>query len=462
MFTRIVRNFAKIRVPRDFSGELELRKNNWERITKGEPIAYIGGQPLKAEANGVIMKPLFRQGSSVSEGAEIYQFFDFGGLKFGLSLFLAPLITLYLIKLEIELRHPSASIRRIKKTLIQPKPGPRVEGPLIENPELTHWWIKRLEEPIRRGVDVVYGPKGIGKSTFMRRLCHVISNPEVLEKYSDTKTQFVSMYFDLKEQKENLWLNLYSALGAQGYSRNNKIMLGDCLKDLTEQGKKPILIFDNVQDILQGDYKSSEGAALIKELVIDFAGKRLAKVILVSSDQHISDKIRYLSIIDEECDVHDFLFSYQEGEEVIQWMNQVAKMYSRSPTTEDLQVYLKHHGSLRKFYEFCFYCKEMTLREYLKETIKKRLTTLRTQIKVSRTEEDELKEVLKPLFEHSVMEFPGEMEGLFLRLIEKNFIRRFDEDYITFNSRTSESVLRVYFGEHGDSEFLKELINEPR
>ena len=216
MFTRIARNFAKIRVPRDFSGELELRKNNWERVTKGEPIAYIGGQPLKAEANGIIMKPLSSQGSSVSEGAEIYQFFDFGGLKFGLSLFLAPLITLYLIKLEIELRHPSASIRRIKKTLTQPKPGPRVEGPLIENPELTRWWIERLEEPIRRGVDVVYGPKGIGKSTFMERLCHVISNPDMLKKYSDTKTQFVSVYVDLEARKENLWANLYSRLGVKG------------------------------------------------------------------------------------------------------------------------------------------------------------------------------------------------------------------------------------------------------
>ena len=100
--------------------------------------------------------------------------------------------------------------------MTQPKPEPKVKGHLIENSQLTLWWIEHLKEPIRRGVDVVYGPKGIGKSTFMERLCHVISNPDMLKKYSDTKTQFVSVYVDLEARKENLWANLYSRLGVKG------------------------------------------------------------------------------------------------------------------------------------------------------------------------------------------------------------------------------------------------------
>jgi len=152
MFTRIVRNFAKIRVPQGFSGELKLYKGNWERITKGEPIAYIGGQPLKAEANGIIMKPLSRQGSSVSEGAQIYRFFDFMfWLKVVLPIFLSPFVSLYIDhknipdkkkqselkeeeirihrrqeelkeletkikKREIELKDPQFSVQKIKET----------------------------------------------------------------------------------------------------------------------------------------------------------------------------------------------------------------------------------------------------------------------------------------------------------------------------------------------------------
>ena len=213
MFTRIVRNFAKIRVPQGFSGELKLYKGNWERITKGEPIAYIGNQTLRAESSGLIVSQLSQEGSLAIEGTQIYQFFDFTfWLKVALPIFLSPFVSLYIDhknlpdkkkqselkeeeiriqgmkrelkeletkikKREIELKDPQFSVQKIKETLNQPKPGPEVEGHLIENPELTRWWIEHLEEPIRRGVDVVYGPKGIGKSTFMERLCHVLSNP---------------------------------------------------------------------------------------------------------------------------------------------------------------------------------------------------------------------------------------------------------------------------------------------
>jgi len=123
MFTRIVRNFAKIRVPRDFSGELELRKNNWEMIIKGDPIAYIGSQPLKAEANGIIIKPLSRQGSSVSEGAEIYRFFDFMfWLKVILPIYLSPFVAHYIDRKnladkekQLELEEEEIRIQRMKR-----------------------------------------------------------------------------------------------------------------------------------------------------------------------------------------------------------------------------------------------------------------------------------------------------------------------------------------------------------
>jgi len=294
----------------------------------------------------------------------------------------------------------------------------------------------------------------------MERLCHVLSNPGMLKKYSDTKTQFVSFYLDFEARKDSLWANLYSRLGVKGYSTNDEVLFEECLEELVKERKKPVLIFDNVQHILLEVDNYSEGANFIRKLILNFSAKGLAKVILVSSDQHLPSRIGSLSTIDEGSDVKSFPFSYPEGEEVTNWMKQVAEMDSRSVTDEDLQLYLKHHGSLRDFKDFCSNYKDMTLREYLKESIKEFLKSLRIQIKDSKVDKAELEEVLKPLFQDSVMEFPGEMEGLFLRLIEKNFIRRFDEDYITFNSRISESAMRVYFGEHGDSEFLKELINE--
>jgi len=52
------------------------------------------------------------------------------------------------------------------------------------------------------------------------------------------------------------------------------------------------------------------------------------------------------------------------------------------------------------------------------------------------------------------------MEDFFLWLLEDNFIRRNKKFHFAFNSRISESAMRVYLEEHGDSEFLKEMINQ--
>ena len=123
MFSRFIRNFAKIRVPQGFSGELKLYKGNWERITKGDPIAFIGNQPLKAEAYGIIIKPLSRQGSSVSEGAEIYRFFDFMfWLKVVLPIFLSPFVSFYIDlknladkEKQLELEEEEIRIQKMKR-----------------------------------------------------------------------------------------------------------------------------------------------------------------------------------------------------------------------------------------------------------------------------------------------------------------------------------------------------------
>ena len=292
MLNQIKRNFHKLRVPQGYSGELRLYKFRFERFTQGESIAEIGGKSLFASGDGIVWKKLKQENLTVEEGTEIYEVVNFppwlriippnAAISF-LALFVAYLTymnqrkldkeQLQNTKIEIGLKDPQFSVQKIKETLTQAKRAPEVEGPLIENPELTCWWIEHLEEPIERGADVVYGPKGIGKSTFIERLCHVLSNPDMLKKYSDTKTQFVSVYVDLREQEGKLWLNLYSELGVRGYSINNKIILEDCLKDLIEEGKKPVLIFDNVQDILKGDYKSSEGASFIKDLILTFTAR---------------------------------------------------------------------------------------------------------------------------------------------------------------------------------------------
>ena len=131
-----------------------------------------------------------------------------------------------------------------------------------------------------------------------------------------------------------------------------------------------------------------------------------------------------------------------------------------SVTDEDLQLYLKHHGSLRDFKDFCSNYKDISLREYLKATIEDLLVSLRIQSNRLQVDKPELKKLFKPLFEGSVVEFPLKIENFFLWLLEDNFIRRNKKFYFAFNSRISESAMRVYFEEHGDSEFLKEIINQ--
>eukprot|EP00361_Fabrea_salina_P003068 CAMPEP_0202427504 /NCGR_PEP_ID=MMETSP1345-20130828/1709_1 /ASSEMBLY_ACC=CAM_ASM_000843 /TAXON_ID=342563 /ORGANISM="Fabrea Fabrea salina" /LENGTH=137 /DNA_ID=CAMNT_0049038233 /DNA_START=1 /DNA_END=411 /DNA_ORIENTATION=- len=133
MFSRVVRNFAKIRVPQGFSGELKLYKGNWQLVSKGEPIALIGNQTLRAESSGLIVSQLSQEGSPATEGTQIYRFFDFMSWAKMLLYISSPLVTLYLVQTELELRHPRSTFRKIRKTLTQPKPAPEVEGPLIEN-----------------------------------------------------------------------------------------------------------------------------------------------------------------------------------------------------------------------------------------------------------------------------------------------------------------------------------------
>ena len=479
MLNQIKRNFHKLRVPQGYSGDLRLHKVRFERFTQGESIAEIGGKSLFASGDGIVWKKLKQDSLTVEEGTEIYEVVNFprwlriiplnAAISF-LALFVAYLTymnqrkfnkeQLQNTKIEIGLKDPQFSVQKIKETLIQPKPEPKVKGPLIENPQLTRWWLERLEEPIERGVDVVYGPKGIGKSTFMERLCHVLSNPGMLKKYSDTKTQFVSVYLEIKKQQKGVWSTFYRGLGVKGDSTNDEVLLQKSLRELIDQGKKPILILDNLQNILPRIDDDSEGANFIKDLILTFTARGLAKVILLSSDQHLPDRVGSLSTIDKGSDVDAFQFSYQEGEEVTNWMKQVAEMYSRSVADEDLQLYLKYHGSLRDFKDFCSNYKEISLREYLKATIEDLLVSLRIQSNRLQVDKPELKKLFKPLFEGSVIEFPLKMEDFFLWLLEDNFIRRNKKFHFAFNSRISESAMRVYLEEHGDSEFLKGIINQ--
>jgi len=131
-----------------------------------------------------------------------------------------------------------------------------------------------------------------------------------------------------------------------------------------------------------------------------------------------------------------------------------------SVTDEDLQLYLKHHGSLRDFKDFCYNYKDISLREYLEVMISKVLDSLDGKLEKWKVKESEFKDLLKTLCRNPNMRFPYRMEDIFSDLLWSNLIRMCTESRITFNSKFSESVLRVYCGEPGDSEFLKELINK--
>ena len=220
-----------------------------------------------------------------------------------------------------------------------------------------------------------------------------------------------------------------------------------------------MLIFDTPEWIIFPHDNYSEGARFIRNLVLDLTEKRLAKVVIVTNENQFADRVRSLRLIDQDCDVHEFVFNCLEGEEVIKWMNQIGEIHNKSVSNEDLELFMKYYGSLRLFEKFCRE-KETDLRAFLRFFIGREITRARGRIRRSQVDESELDELVKPLFKDSKMKLPYQMESLFSGLIEDNILRKVSPLYVTFDSRISESALRVYFKEHGDSEFLKESINQ--
>ena len=498
MLARTARSFSKLRVPEGYSGDLKLFKFGFQTFSPGEEIARVGDKPLLAETSGMVWSTV-RDGLFVEEGLEIYEVFQFPSwfqtlpVKATLFFFGVYLVSLPFKNqskekqknLEESLFPPQPGVKpalignayyskknlnKLKEVLSRTKPEPETRGALIESPDLIVRWIEHLDWHMSRGVDVLYGPTGIGKSTFVKRLCHVLSNSRVLQKYSSTKTQFAPLYFDLEKIKGNLWESLYSNLGVVNHSRIGEALLKECLQELTKEGKIPIIIFDNAEFILPELDNDLQGARFIRDLILDLTEEGLAKVLLVTNEHQLPNRIRSLRLVDEGCDVHEFLFNYLEGDEVINWMNQVAAMYNRPVNKKDLELFLKYNGSLRRFEHFCARHNDIGLREYLKYSIQKQLDLLTIQIQKSQVDQSELKRLLEPLFSKPKMRFPYKIKDLLLKLIEDDFIKGIGKQritsktsapfYITFNSRISESALRVYFKEHGDSEFLKELINQ--
>ena len=504
MLSRSARSFSKLRVPEGYSGDLKLYKTGFQTFSPGEEIARVGDKLLLAETSGMVWSRINRDGLFVQEGSDIYKVIQFPSwlqtLPVKATLFF---FGVYLVSLtfkdqtkELQLKekqknleeslfppqpgvkaawigdadYSKKDLNKLKEVLSRPKPEPEVRGALIESPDLTVEWIKRLDWHMNRGVDVLHGPTGIGKSTFVKRLCYVLSNSQVLQKYSSTKRQFAPLYFDLEKIKGNLWESLYSSLGVVNHSRIKRTLLKECLQELIKEGKRPILIFDNADFVLPELNNDLEGAMFIKDLILDLTEKSLAKVVLVTNQHQLPNRIRSLRLVDESCDVHEFLFNYLEGDEVINWMNQIAAMYNRSVSNEDLELFLKYNGSLRRFEHFCARHREIGLRDYLDYPIQKELDLLTIQIEKSQVDQSELKRLVEPLFRKPKMKFSYKIKNLLLKLIEDDFIKGVGKQritsersaplYVTFNSRISESALRVYFKEHGDSEFLKELINK--
>jgi len=467
MLTRFARSFSKLKIPEGYSGELKLYKTGFQTFSQGDNIARVGDKLLFAETSGIVWSRISRDGLFVEEGSEICEVIQFPSwfqtlpLKTALLFFGVYLVSL-VPKSQAKEPYPKRirkDLKRLKEVMCQSKPEPKVEGFLIESPDLTAEWINYLDQPMSRGVDIVYGTYGIGKSIFMQRLCHVLSNSQVLRKYSSTKTQFAPLYLNLRTAKQDLWKKFCSKLGVTNDSVDKKVLFEKCLEELNKEGKKPVLIFDNPEWILIPHDNYSEGARFIRNLVLDLTEKRLAKVVIVTNENQFADRVRSLRLIDQDCDVHEFVFNFLEGEEVIKWMNQIGEIHNNSVSNEDLELFMKYSGSLRLFEKFCRE-KETDVRAFLQFFIRREITQTRGWIRRSQVDESELDELVKPLFKDSKMKLPYQMESLFSGLIEDNILRKVSPLYVTFDSRTSESALRVYFKEHGDSEFLKELINQ--
>ena len=143
-------------------------------------------------------------------------------------------------------------------------------------------------------------------------------------------------------------------------------------------------------------------------------------------------------------------------------MKQVAEIYTRSVTDEDLQLYLKYHGSLREFKDFCSNYKDITLREYLVRTIKQDMRTISLKRNELDSSSEEFMNVIQQLCSQEKIRASNGFRKIVLKLEEANFLRIVEPPFYSFNSRASESSLRVYCGVVGDSEFLKEVYEDSK
>ena len=393
---RVFRRFSKLKVPEGFSGDLKLlSKTSGNYIRKGEIIALIGEKSLIAHESGLVLKCLSEEGSEVFEDSEIYQVIRVTSKLKAVSLLTGVLGYLFYESLAKE---EPKDLNQVNTLITTPKPKPQANQ--IKRTQELKAWLSMLEEPFHRGVEVVQGPKGTGKSTFMQKLAYTLSK-------SGRPCMYYSFY------GETSWSSFYRSIGVQA---NDCLLLKRALESLTNK-QVPVLIFDNAE--LSKEFLAS---------LLEFSEKGLAKVILVSSDSPYKPELADLT---DDLNVH--LFDYPHESQALKWMKQL----DNSIPEEDLKLYLEYWGSLSGFIKYTLRHKDLNLKEYLYKNILLNSKLLEEVIYTHKGS----KELLKQLCKNCKQSFPP--KRWVLELEKTGFIRRHNELY-TFNSRIAEAALKVY------------------
>ncbi|WP_048055470.1 ATP-binding protein [Methanotorris igneus] len=286
----------------------------------------------------------------------------------------------------------------------------------------------------------VYGPKSSGKSAVMRRVIKELEDSDLIffyynlrEHATPTKDEFLNIFFEKggkKYIKNNLIIDIkVCKFGVEEGWNVDDIKLNDVFRKIKEnintvikEGKKPVLIIDELQKLKSIYFNGNGDKSLLNELFNLFVSltkmEHLCHVICLTSDTLFIEEIYRNSTLENTSEYYliDWLnkdciknILEEEGfneEEINYAINYLSLPYEVSQLINNKKLGLSVEESIKQWINIEKDKIRYIIRENLnkKDEILKVLSKFRDNIKIKNEDiEDELFETLKILIENEIL-----------------------------------------------------------